>query len=55
MTLRAPHNVIAQWQYHSARIGGLDVSPDGRWLVTAGWDGRISVVDLSVLPTDLHP
>jgi serine/threonine protein kinase len=55
MTLSAPHDVIAQWQYHSARIGGLDVSPDGRWLVTAGWDGRIAVVDLSVLPTTRTP
>jgi len=34
----APYRVEAA---HSAPVAGLAVSPDGRWLASAGWDGAV--------------
>lgn len=34
---------------HSHRIGSIDVSHDGKFLASAGWDGYVYILDLTVL------
>ena len=43
---------LAVWSYHSGECRGLDFSPDARFLATAGFDGRVSVIDLDHTSTE---
>lgn len=48
--------VLLAFAGHTRRVSALDLSPDGRWLATASWDGSTRWWDLAVLgaaPEDL--
>lgn len=40
---------VAVLAAHEGRVSGVDVSPDGRLLASASWDGRIRFANLSTL------
>ena len=46
--------LIARGRQHTERVTKLDVSRDGRWVVTVGWDGALIVWDLEVARSELE-
>lgn len=41
--------VRAELAQHHERVSSVRVSPDGRWLASAGWDGAVRLSDLRAL------
>lgn len=40
--------LIARGAEHRARVAKVDISRDGRWMLSAGWDGAIVIWDLAI-------
>ena len=37
---------IALWETERGLISAVDLSPDGKWIVTANWDGVVKILDV---------
>jgi WD40 repeat protein len=45
--------LLAVLSGHDERVSGVDVSPDGRWVLTTSWDHRARRWDLGVIDAPL--